>query len=102
MIDISGRIVMQYIDWKIVYRETGSACCNAGRLDIYAVLDYVEKTGATELLLNKDDYHCMGGYMKNYEKIAGTTEDGYPFFQILGIKFILLCGDKLKTYNLLK
>src|SRR5208282_1212977 len=102
---IIGYITMpHYLNAGILFRETGQTGYGgyASQLDVSGVLYYVAKTGITEFYIQTIDFLHLGGYIKRYCGISGNTEEGYPYFQFLGMKFILLCGDKLKAFNLLK
>jgi hypothetical protein len=75
------------------------------------IVCFVAKTGITTMWLSPDEYcntwkmyaqvYRGGTYSYQYIR-SDQTPEGYPYFIVAGIKFILLCGDKLETVNLLR
>lgn len=82
-----------------------------GKGDALSIVEYVGKTGSSSLYLTPTHYYdlfnacrfvCPGSHTMVYLLNEGQTSEGYPYFTVAGIKFIMLCGEKLENIHLLK
>lgn len=83
--------------------------------NIQDIFRYVQKTGHTELYINPNMYFWLAATCRGFGPVPedctpfivddlkeGRTEEDLPYYEILGIRFIMLCGEKLDAVHLLR
>jgi hypothetical protein len=79
------------------------------------VFRFVNDTGHTELYVYPNTYFWLASCLQGFALVPkdtaqylvrelheGRTDEGLPCFSVLGLTFIMLCGEKLTNARLLK